>query len=121
MPIEVEYADTNPHGSAMADLRRSLDTASKAERKVLWDLLWNTVNGRFRSMSSSEYRTFLNARQAWRVHDGVAVYKTVDVPCFAYVAFEEGSTVVCLILGFCRSYLPSEEAWWIDVIQPRLV
>jgi hypothetical protein len=100
--------------------------ANRAEKELLFSLLFEHVNEQLRRKSPDKLAAYLGGLRPWRVlerasQQPLAVYKTADQPCLAYTAFAQGADVVLLVLGVCRRYPSSEESWWTDVIRPRLV
>jgi hypothetical protein len=120
MAVIIEYADS-PAGNALDDFNESVDAATAGEIKQLDRLHFRHFHGTLRGKSSDELAAYLDRLRVWRSLGPVDVFKTSDTPCFAYVAFQHGDEIVLLILGVCREYPVSEQAWWDDVILPRLM
>lgn len=123
MPTPIEYA-AGPAGHALKDLADAMDQAKVANDKTglnnLRELLFDHLQEKLASKPDKAIRKYAASRSVWRVDDGHSVFKTADEPCLAYTAFETNGDVSVLALGFCYRYPVSEEAWWTDVIRPRL-
>jgi hypothetical protein len=120
MTVGIAYADS-PAGNALADFNDSVDQANAAQAATLDRLHFQHFHGTLRQKSDAELRSYLSRLRVWRTYENLAVFKTTDVPCFAYVAIEYETGMEILILGVCCAYPASEESWWVETILPRLV
>jgi hypothetical protein len=123
LPVDIKFA-SGPFGNALVDLDGALRLAERAGdakavahlRRLLRVYFWETL----RAKSYPQLEAFLATLQVWRTEGEASVFKTVDEPCMAFtaLAFDEGLYVV--VLGACYRYPNSQDAWWRDVIRPRL-
>lgn len=118
--IGVVYASGDA-GYALEDFLACTEACSVAELGKLDNLFFNHVNERLRRKTPAKLEAHLAGLSVWREHDGIAVYKTSELPCCAYTALVYDDEFVLLILGFCLTYPGTAGDWWEQVIQPRLV
>jgi hypothetical protein len=127
--VVVRYFDDQNNqalGSFMEDFLTSYDSAvaagDNAARLRIRALWLNYLEG-LGALSASQFLTYFAARQIWRVHAQWQVVKTPDTPCVAYTAqinLASGGVSI-YALGVAYTYpRASEDAWWNDVILPRV-
>jgi hypothetical protein len=85
--------------------------------------LWlDHFEGHLGKMAATELIAYLQGRRVWHQEGDWIVFATIDEPCIAYTAQKgPGDAVTLIALGICYRY-PSggRDAWWRDVIQPRV-
>lgn len=116
----VEYA-SSPAGDALADFNRCCNGCRKSEEATLFRLLFDFLENTLRCKRPEKLAAYLGSRSVWRWHGEIPVYKTSGIPCCAYTALDRGSEIVILVLGFCTDYPGTEDDWWSQTIQPRLI
>ena len=74
------------------------------------------------NMPAPKLLDHLETRQVWRRHEDRKVIKNPDEPCIAYTGQTNAAGDITLTLvGACYRYPDGgEEAWWRNVILPRL-
>lgn len=124
------YESTNaggPAGDGFAkDVADAIDDAiaarDKAAPRRLRSLWFDYFEVDLPSLGAAKLIDYLESRQVWQVEGMWSVFKTVDVPCIAFAAqVSDAGSVTLMGLGACYRYPGgSEDAWWINVIRPRL-
>ncbi len=126
MSVRLELVSC-PDGVAAEDLRSALDQAQRArgaqgrqDHALLLDLLTKYLQEDLWCMPEEELMRYWRTRQVWRREGGVHIVKTPDEPCVAFTLIQRDDDVVLLVLGFAYRYPTTEDAWWKDVLLPRL-
>lgn len=121
--MPVRFAE-GPPGHAALDVSKALQEAEaagdQAGVKTIMDLLGGHLQEDLACLSRPELERFLRGRQIWREHGVHPVFKTAGAPCFAYTALDQGDELAVTVLGCCYRYPGSQQAWWEQVILPRL-
>jgi hypothetical protein len=127
--VEKRYYNKVLNGSVNAfiiDLSTAYDQAYAAKDNDGHDAIkriWlDHFEGYLGKMTAPELVGYLQGRQIWRRAGEWIVFATIDEPCIAYTAQRgPGDAVTLIALGICYRY-PSggRDAWWRDVIQPRV-
>lgn len=128
MSITVRYFHdpSGQLGSFVEDFICSFDAAVLARddwaKDHLRSLWLDHLEVQLKIMTANQFDSYFATRMTWR-RDGIwQVVKTPDLPCVAYTAQINSSGLISIhALGAAYRYPDSRaEAWWTDVICPRL-
>ena len=120
MSVVVEFAD-GVHGNALEDFNRCHEDADASQSSMLDNLLFDHVADTLGGMSSKKLAAYVGSRKHWRMEQGHPVLRTSGPPYVAYAVFNRGGVDVVLVLGFCLAIPNSDDLWWTQVLQPRLI
>lgn len=111
---------TSDFRDVIAEATRRGDSAgdTKIREEVLGSLSIDLAR-----LSPHQLAKRLNSLGAWKVHQGIKIYKTPDEPCVAFCAIKYPSGKVHLYcLAACYRYPNgSDTDWWNQKVLPRIV
>jgi len=126
--VRVEYYRNEgpPVESFVIDIAGAIKTATarddEAAARMLRSLWLDHFHVELPARNSSRLMEYLLNRAIWREDGEWTVIKTAGEPCITYTAeIDQTDEIVLIALGACYRYPHgSEDAWWTQIIRPRL-
>ena len=119
----LRFHDDNLGGMAddvCGSIKRFSGTPRQDEAEALRSLWLHTFEGGLAAWSDARLGTMLARAGAWRVENGLPIFRTPAPPTIAYAVMRRGNELTLVLLGGCCEYPNgSENDWWLNVIGPR--
>lgn len=101
-------------------IKRFWGTSRQEEAEALRSLWLQTFESSLAAWNDARLETMLARAGAWRVENGLPIFRTPAPPTIAYAVMRLGGELTLVLLGGCCEYPNgSENDWWLNVIRPR--